>query len=139
MQFYYFVDYDENRAADGENLRWYFVDDGGDRAILEWKEPCTVLEMLIALAYQMDKMMEDPDTGVGIGHWFWEMIDNLGLSDMTDKKFNKDYVYDRIHTFMNRTYKYDGTGNIFKIEDIKHDMRHIEIWTQACWYLDTIV
>lgn len=137
IKFHYFVDYDENRAADGVNLRWYFVDDGGDREVLEWDEPCTVLEMLIALAYQMDKMMEDPDSTFGLGHWFWCMIENLQLDEMTDGKFNKGYVYDRIQTFMNRTYQYDGTGNIFTIKDVRHDMRHIEIWIQACWYLDT--
>ena len=56
IEFRYFVDYDENRASDGENLRWYYVNDGGNDEILRWKEPCTVLEMLIALAINADKM-----------------------------------------------------------------------------------
>ena len=61
MEFKYFVDYDENRASDGVNLRWYYVDDGGDDHILRWKEPCTVLEMLIALALNMDKTVGDTE------------------------------------------------------------------------------
>ena len=139
MEFKYFVPYDENRASDGMNLRWYFVDDGGDDEILRWKEPCTVLEMLISVAMHMDKIVGDPEGELDIRHWFWMMLDNLDLSAMTDDKYDRMYVYGRVNLFMNREYEPDGDGNIIYIPDCKDDLRKVEIWWQMCWYLDSIL
>ena len=50
ISFRYSVDYDENRAADGENMRWYYVNDGGDIRIMDWARPCTVLELIVSVA-----------------------------------------------------------------------------------------
>ena len=53
-KFIYVDEYDSNRAADGEQLRWRYVYEAkGCEDILDWEEPCTVLEMLIALSFQM--------------------------------------------------------------------------------------
>lgn len=71
MEFVYHVEYDENRASDGTILRWYYVDDGGDDRILQWGEPCTVLEMLIGLAIKMESIMEEPDIDTSVARWFW--------------------------------------------------------------------
>ena len=138
IEFEYFVDYDENRAADGVNLRWYYVDDGGQDDILKWKRPCTVLEMLIGLALQMECITEDPDEDYSCAHWFWMMLDNLDLLDMTDDEFDKDYIFKRVEMFISRTYEPDGNGNIIYIQDCNDDLRTVEIWSQMCWYLDTI-
>lgn len=139
MEFRYSVDYDENRAADGVNLRWYYVDDGGDDRILSWKEPCTVLEMLVALALQMEVTMEDPDVDYSMSHWFWMFMSNLDLVDMTDDNYDKTYIYGRVSIFMDRTYDPDGFGNIICIPNIKEDLRDVEIWCQMCWYMDSIL
>lgn len=137
MEFKYFVEYDENRASDGVNLRWYYVDDGGDDEILRWKEPCTVLEMLIALAMHMDKIVGDRE--LDIVHWFWLMLDNLDLAWMKDDKYDKTYVYGRVAMFLDREYEPDGNGNIIYIPDSPDDLRDVEIWNQMCWYLDNIL
>lgn len=137
MEFKYFVEYDENRASDGVNLRWYYVDDGGDDEILRWKEPCTVLEMLIALAMNMDKILGDRE--LDIVHWFWLMLDNLDLAWMKDDKYDKAYVYGRVAMFLDREYEPDGNGNIIYIPDSPDDLRDVEIWNQMCWYLDSIL
>lgn len=137
MEFKYFVEYDENRASDGVNLRWYYVDDGGDDEILRWKEPCTVLEMLIALAMHMDKIVGDRE--LDIVHWFWLMLDNLDLAWMKDDKYDKTYVYGRVAMFLDREYEPDGNGNIIYIPDSPDDLRDVEIWNQMCWYLDSIL
>lgn len=137
MEFKYFVEYDENRASDGVNLRWYYVDDGGDDEILRWKEPCTVLEMLIALAMHMDKIVGDRE--LDIVHWFWLMLDNLDLAWMEDVKYDKTYVYGRVAMFLDREYEPDGNGNIIYIPDSPDDLRDVEIWNQMCWYLDSIL
>ena len=137
MEFKYFVEYDENRASDGVNLRWYYVDDGGNDEILRWKEPCTVLEMLIALAMHMDKIVGDRE--LDIVHWFWLMLDNLDLAWMKDDKYDKTYVYGRVAMFLDREYEPDGNGNIIYIPDSPDDLRDVEIWNQMCWYLDSIL
>ena len=38
MDFRYSVNFDENRAMDGINLRWYYVEDGGQDEILRKKK-----------------------------------------------------------------------------------------------------
>ena len=137
MEFKYFVDYDENRASDGINLRWYYVDDGGDDEILRWKEPCTVLEMLISLAMHMNVIVGDVD--YDISYWFWMMLENLDLADMNDSKYDKTYIYGRVSMFLDREYEPDGYGNIIYIPGCNEDLRDVEIWWQMCWYLDSIL
>ena len=139
MIFRYSVDYDENRAADGVNLRWYYVDDGGNDEILGWKNECTVLEMLIGAAIQMEKIMEDPEMDYSMRHWFWMFLENLDLVDMTDDNYDKTYIYGRVSMFMDRTYDPNGDGNIIYIPDTRDDLRDVEIWCQMCWYMDSIL
>ena len=45
---------DDNRASNGINLRWHYVCDGGSRDILDIDKPCSVLELLIAVAKGVD-------------------------------------------------------------------------------------
>ena len=137
IEFTHFVDYDENRASDGINLRWYYVDDGGNDEILRWKAPCSVLEMILALAFHMDKILGDDE--LDIVHWFWMMIDNLDLAWMTDDKYDKNYVNGRVDKFLDRRYEPDGDGNIIYIKDCPDDLRKVEIWAQMCWYLDSVL
>lgn len=139
IPFKYTVDYDENRAIDGTTLRWYFVDDGNSDEILSWKEPCTVLEMLIALAMKMESLMEKPGEETGAERWFWLMLSNLDLDWMNDSKFDKGYILERVNMFMDRRYESDGNGNIIYIPETRDDLRDVEIWYQTCWYLDSII
>ena len=115
------------------------VDDGGNDEILRWKNNCTVLEMLIAAAIQMEKIMDDPDIDYSARHWFWMFLENLDLADMTDDVYDKTYIYGRVSMFMDRTYDPDGDGNIIYIPNIREDLRDIEIWCQMCWYMDSIL
>jgi hypothetical protein len=139
MTFTYEDDFDSNRAADGEELRWRYVyEGGGNKYILEWEEPCTVLEMMIALCFHMNNIMENSDDEYTVAYWFWMMISNLELDGMNDSKFNTAKVKDSIFRFMNREYEPDGKGNIIRIEDCKSDLRDVEIWWQMCWFLDSI-
>lgn len=139
IDFRHSVDYDENRAYDGTNLRWYYVDDGGDDAILQWESECTVLEMLIALSLQVESIMESPDVDNSKCSWFWLMIENLDLKRITDKNYDKGYILERVDMFLDREYEPDGNGNIFYIVDCPDDLRQVEIWNQMCWYIDSII
>lgn len=137
-EFRYSVDYDENRASDGENMRWYYVNEGGNDKILSWKAPANVLEVILSLAFHMESIMDDPDNEMDVRYWFWDMIKNLGLDDITDDNYDRKYVYGTISIFMDRIYSPDGDGNIFYISNCKDDLRDVELWMQMCWYLDEI-
>ena len=101
--------------------------------------PCSVLEMIIALAIRLEEhIMDDPDIGNRTGQWFWDMIVSLGLGSMDDSKFDKAHAIDVIRRFLDRDYGRDGKGGLFTIEHCRYDMRDIEIWYQANWYLDNI-
>jgi len=131
---------DENRAEKGLSLRYHFACDRTDLHDVEYHldGPCSVFEMLIALAKDIENVMDDTRYGDRTGQWFWGMLRSLGLYSMTDTRFDREFVNERILIFMNREYCFDGTGGLFTIRDTERDMRDVEIWVQACWYMNTI-
>ena len=141
--FTYTIAMDSNRYEDGIDLRYRFGNEHGypDSMIARYLDnrPCSVLEMIIALAIRLEEhIMDDPDIGNRTGQWFWDMIVSLGLGSMDDSKFDKAHAIDVIRRFLNRDYGRDGKGGLFTIEHCRYDMRDIEIWYQANWYLDNI-
>ena len=144
MEFTYIIEMDGNRAEDGIDLRYRF---GYERqydspmiATYLDDRPCSVLEMLTALAIRCEEhIMDDPDIGNRTGQWFWNMISNLGLSYLNDARFDSGYLNRVIARFLNREYKRNGEGGLFTVKNCKHDLRTVEIWYQMCWYLDDIL
>ena len=100
--------------------------------------PCTMLEMMVALAIKCEEIMDDASIGDRTGQWFWGMIHSLGLSSMSDRVFDRDYVDDVIARFLDRDYEPDGRGGLFTVRHCSHDLRTVEIWYQLSWYLDSI-
>lgn len=141
VEFTYILPMDENRAADGIDLRDKF---GYERyysreVIHEYlgDGPCSVLEMMAALALACEEhIMSDPDIGDRTGLWFWGMIDNLGLSDMHDYNFDQDYTDEVIGRLLNREYEPDGTGGLFTVRQRRRDLRIVDIWYQMMWFLN---
>lgn len=142
-EFTWTVDRDENRAADGIDLRADFSEKEGIdlyqcRKVLDG--PCNVLEMMIGLACRCeDSIMGDDDFGDRTPKWFWLMIQNLDLDHMENSRYDDEQVHFAISTFINRTYTRDGQGGLFYIDGCKKDLRKAEIWYQMCWYLNTII
>ena len=144
IDFTYTIPMDGNRAEDGTDLRYRFgYENSYDGAIIATyldDRPCSVLEMLIALAIRCEEhIMDDPDIGNRTGQWFDDMISNLGLSRMTDARFDKNYVNRVIDKFLNREYGRNGEGGLFTVEHCPRDLRSVEIWYQMCLYLDEIL
>lgn len=144
IDFQYSHPMDGNRAEDGTDLRYRFgyemKYEGPMIASYLDNRPCSVLEMMIALALRCEEhIMQDPDIGDRTGQWFWTMIESLGLGTMRDARFDADHVNDVIFRFMDRKYKRNGEGGLFTIDDCKSDMRSAEIWYQMNWYLDSIL
>ena len=130
---------DENRAKDGVYLRYQFAmefDIDPDIAKEVLGGPCSVLEMMVALAIKCENFMDDPAVGDRTRQWFWGMIKSLGLDSMTDDQYDERYVRAVLIRFMDREYEPDGRGGLFTIYDCDQDLRYVEIWWQLCWYLD---
>lgn len=140
-EFTYTIPMDGNRAEDGTDLRYRFgYENTYESPMIATyldNRPCSVLEMMIALAIRCEEhIMDDPDIGNRTGQWFWNMIVNLGLGSMNDEKFNKNHAREIIQKFLNREYRQNGNGGLFTVRHCRVDLRSVEIWYQMCWYLD---
>lgn len=137
IPFEYRILKDENRAADGVDLRRRFsMDNLADMRYFD-RAPCSVLEMLVALSIRCEEsIMDDPTVGDRTSQWFWGMIVNLGLGSMTDTHYDPERVERSIRKFMNREYEPNGKGGLFTLDYPREDLRKVEIWYQMCWYLD---
>lgn len=141
-EFIFSIPKDRNRAEDGIALRRRFTTACGyeDMSRYLYTRPCSVLEMMVALAIRCEEnIMDDARVGDRTAQWFWGMIQNLGLGSMKDISFDQQFVEDRIDRFLNREYDSDGRGGLFTIRHCSRDLRKVEIWYQLCWYLDSIV
>lgn len=130
---------DKNRAEDGEEgLRWRFAYENHVNVRHELDGPCSVLEMILALAYKCEEIMDDAAVGDRTVQWFWRMIANLGLNGMTDRHFDIIKAECIVNQFLNRDYEPDGHGGLFVIRNCKYDLCDVGTWTQMLWYLDNI-
>lgn len=144
IEFVYLLSKDRNRAEDGIDLRRRFIlargyEDSYELIMHDLRGPCSVLEMMVALAIRCEEnIMDDPYMGDRTKQWFWGMVNTLGLGSMSDSRFDRNFVDDTIARFLNREYERDGSGGLFRIKRCEYDLRTVEIWYQLCWYLDTI-
>ena len=140
IEFTYILEMDSNRAVDGIDLRYRFAyEKNYSREYIKKYldiRPCSVLEMMVALSFSCEEsVMDDPDIGNRTGQWFWGMIDNLCLDNMTDDNFNEFYIDEVITRFLNRDYKANGEGGLFTLKHCDKDLRDVDIWYQMMWYL----
>ena len=138
-EFIYFIPYDENRASEGESLRYRFCLQENCEE-LEWClfGPCSVLEMMIALSIRCEEIMDDIGTGDRTSQWFWSMITNMGLGGQHDAGFDERLVEDVVERFLNREYEFDGRGGLFRVRGWHRDMRDAEIWHQLMAYINSM-
>ena len=133
-EFTWSVPYDSNRAADGLYLRKEYFMEVGEGSIPS--EPCTVLEMLIAMCRRCeDNLMHDPDYGDRTNVWFWCVIENLGLDYYDDYNYDCDAVDTIMCRFLERDYDKNGFGGPFYVMDSKEDLRIKDLWWQLNAYL----
>lgn len=136
-EFTYILSMDGNREQDGLDLRVRYERETNN-SILYPDKPCSVLEMMIALAIRLEEIMYDMDYGDRTSKWFWAMISNLDLLKMTDSNYNEDYVDFIIFRMLNREYEFDGSGSMFYIQGFEGNMQNVDIWYQAMYYLRSI-
>lgn len=137
-EFVWFIPFDDNRAADGRNLREEFLaDEKIEDPDEEWMRlGCAMLEMLVALSRRLNFMESD----INERDWFWKLVDNVGIKKCSDKDYMTDpdtvhgidEVLDRV---IWRTYEYDGSGGLFPLQHPPKDQRSTEIWYQMSAYI----
>lgn len=129
---------DGNRVSDGLYLRKKFEDETGfkiDGSVVDG--PCTVLELLVALAMRCENdIMRDPDKDDQTHKWFWEMVYNLGLDAFDDERYDGSKIDDILLKWMSLKYTKRGLGSPFPLAvGVKTDQRKVEIWYQLQGYL----
>lgn len=135
-EFIWSVPNDDNRAVEGRNLRERFCDEIRGVYIFDnFPEEVTLLEVLIALAYRCESQVEDTT----MLEWFWKMVSNIGLSEITDDVFYNmgvpDYVDETLNNILYRRYHRNGRGGLFPLKRSKKDQRKVELWYQMNEYL----
>jgi hypothetical protein len=136
--FAYRVANDSNRAEDGVRLRDRFVELYPDEPLPTG--PCSMLEMLVALAVHMELMAGEGDHPRGVDEWFWHMLDNAGLSPFTDEAYITDdlahFEAEQVISLLNsRRYETDGRGGLFPLHHPREDQTRVELWNQMSAYL----
>lgn len=135
MPFFWVVPNDDNREADGKDLRNEFIDECDIQDIeINWLQiDCSVLEMMIALANRA------AFASVGeAGDWFRKFLGNLKLLGFTDARYNQDAevkIKHIIERLVDRTYNSRGVGGLFPLQHADTDQRKVEMWCQLSSYL----
>lgn len=126
---------DINRAADGEKLRNDFKEDVGGLTPSAFT-PCSVLEMLVALSSRCEnEIMGVPDID-NTRQWFWDMLNNLGLENYSNNRWNPTAVERILDRMIFRRYDYSGNGGLFPLRSPASDQRDVEIWYQLASWLN---
>ena len=129
-EFCWSIPMDENRAADGIDLRHRFVvecDENEEASYVYLSGPASVLEVLIALSIKMEGIARGTIDLSKAGQWFWGMIKSLNILDCYDGNFDEK----KVEYFINRWFDTDSNVSIFP-------KKSGEIWTQAMDFLSEI-
>lgn len=137
IEFVWILDRDENREADGRDVRYdYDIPKGCEKYLDEFIErPVSVLEVLLAIAdriereYIGDPADERPDI------FFMEMIKNLGLTGLIVNN-GEEVIEDIVNRWMRRMFLPDGYGSPFPVRYDRRDQRKLEIFDQVLSYIN---
>jgi hypothetical protein len=127
---------DENRAFEGVQLRGRFCQELSiDYDPKQFLSACSMLEMIIALAYRCENIMSDQLGDFTMRDWFWRLLSNLMLDGYDDEHFDDSTVNVIINKIIDRSYKRNGEGGLFPLKFNKKDQRRVELWYQMNEYL----
>lgn len=134
-EFVWFVPNDDNRNADGIELRKVFLEETNtEYPGHQWMYmSSSILELLLGLANRLSFLDDRPPSV-----WFWEMITNLGLLYANDAEYdiNIELEVDKtLDVFIWRLYNKDGSGGLFPLEHPKKDQTKVELWYQMSAYV----
>jgi hypothetical protein len=131
-EFVWVVPNDDNRVADAMDLRKQFY---SIREALPEQMPddgATVLEAIVALSRRLEF-----NAGGNAHEWAWTLIQNLGLSELTDpiNKDGEEFIVNVLDALIWRTYEHNGTGGFFPLQHSEEDQTQVEIWYQMSAFI----
>jgi hypothetical protein len=126
---------DDNRIADGLDLRVEFFHENGVDGDKRMFGPASVLEVMIGISRRLAW-----SAGDGAEGWAWQLLRNLELHKMYDplprsKARKADEILERL---IWRNYAPDGMGGFFPLAWPSRDQRGVEIWYQMNEYIGEI-
>lgn len=135
-EFIWFVSNDDNRNAEGIELRRVFLRETGTRyPSREWMNmSSSMLELLVSLSFRLSFLDDRPPSV-----WFWELIDNLDLTYADDDVYDPDTeadVEETLDVVIWRLYEADGQGGLFPLKHAFEDQTNIELWYQMSAYVN---
>lgn len=120
---------DINRCADGMALRREFEDIYQLDTELEEELECSVLEMLIALAYHMADLID-----AEVSDAYYILLGNLGLNVYDDVNYydaGGEYdIREIVDRWLTGSYERNGKGGLFPLRYSRKDQRIRDIWYQ---------
>lgn len=128
---------DDNRSAEGKELRYEFLDAndvtlrGDETSFLE--PDATLFEVIVALCRRADFQAER-----GVNNWFRIILENLGLLECSDDAVGPADApkIDKVLLKLNsRRYRPNGRGGLFPLRSSSDDQRKVELWYQLAAYL----
>lgn len=125
------IPHDDDRIQDGLVLRNQFLN--GRRH--KFTYGASVLEVLIALSIRV--------AFTAGGHppfWAWQLIENLRLDRRYDPftAGRADRVDETLEALIWRTYRRNGQGGFFPLNNANEDQTKIDIWNQMNMYVNEI-
>lgn len=125
-----FIGKDRNRVGDTICMKKQYLFNNYSEL-----EPCSVLEMMIALSHRLNR--EYVYTKDNPGGWiiFNDMLRSMGISPDYTKGIGE--IRFKIIRMLKREYGPDGSGGLFYVNGFRGDMRKMEIWDQAMAYINT--
>jgi hypothetical protein len=140
-EFVWLVPNDDNRKADGLDLRVEFchrqnIPMGRVREFLDKESPsppCSFLEVLIGLSRRLEFAAGGRANG-----WAWVLMHNLELHRITDpvgraKARRANAILDKC---IWRTYESNGRGGFFPLMWPDENQVHVELWYQMSAYIN---
>jgi len=127
------VPHDDNREADGRDLRSEFCFQRDlPTDTLKNVRPASFLEVLIGLSRRLKFMAGGRAPG-----WAWILLTNLELNKLSDPltKRKAKQAEDIIDACIWRTYTPDGQGGFFPLAWPEEDQTKVELWYQMAAYI----
>lgn len=133
-EFVWIIPNDDNRIADGTDLRYEFVEQTQLKDVdISWVHlGCSMLELLVGLSRRLAFEAEGEPRD-----WFWHLMDNLDLRVYNDGRrvFPEHKIDEKLDLVIWRGYHSNGHGGLFPLDNPEKDQRKVELWYQLSAYI----
>ena len=130
VEYTYLIPNDRHRELDGLNLRREYCEEEEVRGEPMDYIPCSVLEMMLALAKRIEvDVLDEPNLNL-----FYRMLDNLSLTSTRSDQWESI-----IFLWLERRFSREGVGSPFPLNRSYCDERREELWSQCMHWLEEFI